>query len=70
MYSYISPQVWADFERRFPLAAAYLRSESLHGELNALLNMTNPTAYQRRRIEELQAITESNRKIMSGEWPE
>lgn len=66
MYQYISPQVWHEFERKHPGAVAFLRRESLRGELAALQNMTNPNRWQRDRMQELKALEKSNNQIERG----
>lgn len=67
MYQYLTPTVVQEFIRKYPDANMFLIRESLRGELNALLNTSNPNEYQRRRLADLQRLEESNRKIMKGE---
>jgi hypothetical protein len=53
---YVSPQVWAEFERKHTAAAAFIREENLRGELAALQRMPNPNRWQRDRMEELKTL--------------
>jgi hypothetical protein len=60
---YISPQVWEEFNRRFPDAARFLRHESLRGELAGLQQQENPNPWQCRRMTELTELFKSRAQM-------